>query len=217
MATAMVSAFMHERSIYVSKYRANATARNRYSGQAVARSHFAFFKKIVIGGKMALQSQFMTFFISPFSEPSASAELNNFLKAHRIINIEKRLIDGERGTGWVFLVEYSEFEGGKNSYTMSSKVDWRDVLNPSQFAVYDLLRTARKEIGDKTKMPLYGIFSNEQLALMAQNPPTTKEAFMKIKGVTEQKFNQFGEVFLNVIKKALLSAQTADDKAIKEN
>lgn len=160
---------------------------------------------------MGLQSQFMTFFISPFSEPGASAELNNFLKAHRIINVEKRLIDGERGTGWVFLVEYSEFEGGKSAYTMSSKVDWRDVLNPAQFAVYDLLRKTRKEIGDKTKMPLYGIFSNEQLALMAQNPPTTKEAFVKIKGVTEQKFNQFGEVFLDVIKKALLSAQTADE------
>ena len=48
---------------------------------------------------MAIQTQFMTFFISPFSEPSSSAELNNFLKSHRIINVEKRLIDGERGTG----------------------------------------------------------------------------------------------------------------------
>ena len=56
----------------------------------------------MIGEEMGLQSQFMTFFISPFSEPGASAELNNFLKAHRIINVEKRLIDGERGTGWVF-------------------------------------------------------------------------------------------------------------------
>ena len=106
---------------------------------------------------MSLQAQFMTFFISPFSEPSSSAELNNFLKSHRIINVEKRLIDGERGTGWVFLVEYTESEDGKSAYTMSSKVDWRDVLNPSQFAVYDLLRKTRKEIGDKTKIPLYGI------------------------------------------------------------
>ena len=40
--------------------------------------------------------------------------------------MEKRLIDGERGTGWVFLIEYTENEGGKSAYTMSSKVDWRD-------------------------------------------------------------------------------------------
>lgn len=57
---------------------------------------------------MALQTQFMSFFISPFSESSASAELNNFLKSHRIINVEKRLIDDERGTDWGFLVEYTD-------------------------------------------------------------------------------------------------------------
>lgn len=85
------------------------------------------------------------------------------------------MIDGERGTGWIFLVEYSDNEGTKSSYTMSSKVDWRDVLNPSQFAVCVFLRKTRKEIGDKTKIPLYGILSNEQLALMSQNPPKQKK------------------------------------------
>lgn len=159
---------------------------------------------------MPLQTQYMTFFISPFSEPSASAELNNFLKSHRIINVEKRLIDGERGTDWVFLIEFTDIEGSKSAYTMSSKVDWRDVLNPSQFAVYDLLRKTRKEIGDKTKIPLYGILSNEQLALMAQNPPKTKEDLLKIKGVNEQKYKQFGEIFLSAIQKALLTTEEAE-------
>ena len=144
---------------------------------------------------MSLQTQYMTFFISPFSEPSSSAEINNFLKSHRIINVEKRLIDGERGTGWVFLVEFT---------------DQRDILNPSQFAVYDFLRKTRKEIGDKTKIPRYGILSNEQLALMAQNPPKTKEDFLKIKGVNEQKYKQFGEIFLSAIQKALLTTEEAE-------
>lgn len=158
---------------------------------------------------MLLLTQFMTFFVSLFSEPSSHAELNNFLKSHRIINVEKRLIDGERGTGWIFLVEYSDNEGTKSSYTMSSKVDWRDVLNPSQFAVYDLLRKKRKEIGDKTKIPLYGILSNEQLALMAQNPPKTKEDFLKIKGINEAKYKQWGEIFIKTIAQALLSTEEA--------
>lgn len=166
---------------------------------------------------MALLTQFMTFFVSPFSEPSSHAELNNFLKSRRIINVEKRLIDGERGTGWMFLVEYSDNEGAKQSYTMSSKIDWRDVLNPSQFAVYDLLRKKRKEIGERTKIPLYGILSNEQLALMAQNPPKTKEDFIKIKGVSEQKYKQFGEVFLETIKSALLSAEQAENVAVADS
>ena len=104
----------------------------------------------------------------------SSAELNNFLKSHRIINVEKRLIDGERGTGWVFLVEYTENEGGKSAYTKISKVDWRDVLNPSQFAVYDLLRKTRKEIGDKTKIPLYGILSKWTACLNGQKSTKNK-------------------------------------------
>ncbi len=107
-------------------------------------------------------------------------------------------------------MEYTENEGGKSAYTMSSKVDWRDVLNPSQFSVYDFLRKTRKEIGDKTKIPLYGILSNEQLALMSQNPPKTKEDFVKIKGVNEQKYKQFGEFFLSAIQKALLTTEEAE-------
>ena len=47
--------------------------------------------------------------------------------------------------------------------------------------------------------------SNEQLALMAQNPPKTKEGFIKIKGVNEQKYKLFGETFLKAIETALLS------------
>lgn len=166
---------------------------------------------------MALLTQFMTFFVSPFSEPSSHAELNNFLRSRRIINVEKRLIDGKRGTGWIFLVEYSDNDGSKPSYTMSSKIDWRDVLNPSQFAVYDLLRKKRKEIGERTKIPLYGILSNEQLALMAQNPPKTKEEFIKIKGVSEQKYKQFGEEFLETVKSAMLSAEQAENVAVADS
>ena len=93
---------------------------------------------------MPLQTQFMTFFISPFSEPSSSAELNNFLKSHRIINVEKRLIDGERGTGWVFLVEYTENEGGKSAYTMSSNLGFLIKRNSISILSKNWKRKLRK-------------------------------------------------------------------------
>ena len=38
------------------------------------------------------------------------------LKAYRIINIEKRLVDGERGTGWGFLVEFTDLETVNKDY-----------------------------------------------------------------------------------------------------
>ena len=48
---------------------------------------------------MPLLTQFASFFISPFGETSVCDDLNQFLKSHRIVNLEKKLIDGERGTG----------------------------------------------------------------------------------------------------------------------
>lgn len=62
----------------------------------------------------------------------------------------------------------------------------------------------------RTKIPLYGILSNEQHALMAQNPPKTKEDSLKIKGVNEHKFKQFGDVFISTIEKALLTVEESE-------
>ena len=44
---------------------------------------------------------------------------------------------------------------------------------------------------------------------MAQNPPKTKEDFLKIKGVNEAKYKQWGDVFLKFIKDALLNAESS--------
>ena len=56
---------------------------------------------------MPLLTHYASFFVSPFGEKSVTDELNAFLQSNRIVNREKRLIDGDRGTGWVFLVEYA--------------------------------------------------------------------------------------------------------------
>jgi hypothetical protein len=41
---------------------------------------------------MSLLTQYASFFASPFGENSVTDELNAFLRSHRIINVEKRLI-----------------------------------------------------------------------------------------------------------------------------
>ena len=118
---------------------------------------------------MALLTQYVSFFVSPFGEKTVTDELNNFLRSHRIVNVEKRLIDGERGTGWVFLVEYGT-EGGKNASNASSqRIDYREVLNPVEYALFDKLRILRKEIAEKSGIPVYAVFTNDQLAGMVKN------------------------------------------------
>ena len=79
----------------------------------------------------------------PFSEILATFKLNELLKSHRVVNVEKAFIDSQRGTGWAFLIEYID---NSDQPVQASKVNYRDILDEADFAVYDLLRRKRKEI-----------------------------------------------------------------------
>jgi len=158
---------------------------------------------------MALLTQFVSFFVSPFGEKSVTDELNTFLRSHRIVNVEKRLIDGERGTGWLFLVEYGN-EGSKNiSNTSTQRIDYREVLNQVEYALYDKLRNLRKEIAEKSSIPVYAVFTNEQLAGMVKKPPKTSKDLLLIAGVGESRVKQYGEAFINLL---LAEEQTQNEE-----
>ena len=145
---------------------------------------------------MPLLTQYASFYISPFGEKSVTDDLNAFLRSHRIVNVEKKLIDGERGTGWVFLIEYGNTEN-KNSYGASSqRVDYREMLNPVEYALFDKLRNLRKEIAEKSGIPVYAVFTNDQLANMVKKPPKTAKDLLSISGVGESRVKQYGESFI---------------------
>jgi superfamily II DNA helicase RecQ len=147
---------------------------------------------------MALLTQYASFFISPFGEKSVTDELNVFLRSHRIVNVEKKLIDGDRGTGWVFIVEYGSEGSGKNASNASPRVDYREVLSADEYALFDKLRDLRKELADKSGIPVYAVFTNDQLAgMIKKNPKTTKD-LLSINGIGEARSKQYGEAFLRL-------------------
>ena len=143
---------------------------------------------------MALLTQYRIFFTSPFGEDSACDELNRFLKSNRIINVEKRLIDGERGTGWLFLIEY----GNENRNTVqnsSQKIDYREVLNEQEYALFDKLRQVRKELAEKQGIPVYAIFTNEHLAGMVKKHPVSFGDFLIAHSRFSQRNQRLGKKF----------------------
>ena len=160
---------------------------------------------------MALLTQYISFFVSPFGEQSVTNELNTFLRSHRIVNVEKRLIDGERGTGWVFLVEYGN-EGAKaasNTSNTSQRIDYREVLNADEYRLFEKLRALRKELAEKSGIPVYAVFTNEQLATMVKNPPKAAKDLLAVAGVGEARVKQYGEAFLNLF---MAEEQTPNEK-----
>jgi len=68
-------------------------------------------------------------------------------------------------------------------------------------ALFALLRQKRKEMADKAGVPPYVIFSDKTLVEMAAYYPQSLENLLKISGVGQVKSKQYGNAFLEVIKR----------------
>lgn len=92
-------------------------------------------------------------------------------------------------------LETSELEEApeqKLLFTESSKIDYNKEL-------FDKLRVLRKNLAVQRNVPPFIIFGDASLQEMARRKPSNTKEFLKIKGVGQQKLNDFGELFLDLI------------------
>ncbi|MBM7570531.1 DNA helicase RecQ [Aquibacillus albus] len=66
-------------------------------------------------------------------------------------------------------------------------------------ALFEELRSLRKQIADEEKVPPYVLFSDATIKEMCRYFPKTKDAMLQIKGVGQKKYDQYGEQFMSVI------------------
>ncbi len=144
------------------------------------------------------------FFVIPARDAGpAAAELNGFLGSHRILAVDRRWVDQGADSFWSFCVDYLETRSGADAGRKDGlgrgKVDYREVLSPEDFAVFARLRQLRKEIAQAEAVPVYTIFTNDQLARMVQSRATTKAALEQISGVGDARIEKFGTKFIEVL------------------
>jgi superfamily II DNA helicase RecQ len=70
--------------------------------------------------------------------------------------------------------------------------DYREVLNAAEYALFDKLRNLRKELAEKSGIPVYAVFTNDQLAAMVKKPPKTAKDLLAIAGIGETRVKQYG-------------------------
>jgi superfamily II DNA helicase RecQ len=143
------------------------------------------------------------FSISAKGDPDANQVLNRFLGNHRILSVERRLVEDGGQSYWTFLVDYVQATSGANEATKtssSSKVDYRELLTPEEFDRYLQLRALRKHIAEQKAIPHFTIFTNEQLAALARLKIMTKESMQGIPGIGDAKLAQYGDDFLRILK-----------------
>jgi len=94
-------------------------------------------------------AQYGTFFVPLTDSGAAQEELNAFLRAKRVLVVEKVFT----GQGWSFCVEW--LEGGKQGTGGKPRVDYREVLSPDEFTLFSGLREKRRELAQQEGVQMY--------------------------------------------------------------
>lgn len=132
-------------------------------------------------------------FTVPISDNgSAQIELNKFLSANKVLEIEQFFYQNEKGAVWCFCVRYL------NSTTiflkqLSEKIDYKEVLNEKQFAVFSRLRQIRKSMAMQDAVPAYAVFTDVELADISKLDSISENSVFQIKGIAEKRMNKYGK------------------------
>lgn len=143
------------------------------------------------------------FFIVPIQDEGGQAakELNQFLASHRVVSIERSLIEQGSNSRWSFCIEYSA-AGSSNeasSSTNRTSVDYKAILPPKEFQWFSQLRDWRSTLAKSDSIPPYMIFNNQQLVQIIQERMTTKADLLKIPNVGSAKVEKYGDSILEQV------------------
>ncbi len=161
---------------------------------------------------------FKLFTVPIHNGEAAEDELNAFLRSHRVLSVEQRWVDQGATSFWSFCIDYLDpaANGGKGSRRSGQrgKIDYRQVLNDADFAVFAKLRDLRKEIAQSEGIPVYAIFNNEQLAKMVQQKARTNSGLEAIAGVGDGRIEKYGDRFLELLSQQWDGGDEADGKPV---
>ena len=144
------------------------------------------------------------FFTIPVTFADAPTEtLNGFLRSHRIVKVDRLFVDQGSASLWALCVEY--LDGADNAGQAArhgpvrAKIDYKEILSESDFAIFASLRELRKSIAQAEAVPVYTIFTNEQIAQMVTSKATTRAALAKIDGLGDAKLEKYGRPILGIL------------------
>lgn len=132
------------------------------------------------------------------------AELNKFLATHKVLDVSQQLCQNENGAVWCFCVRYilstpTSQSQGNVDLQKRKKIDYKELLDETQFALFSKLRTIRKQLAAEDAVPAFAVFTDEELAGIAQLSEITEKSILSVNGIGERKAEKYGTKLLNLI------------------
>jgi superfamily II DNA helicase RecQ len=132
------------------------------------------------------------------------ADLNEFLATHRVAGVHRETVTTSMGPMLLFVVQWTH-DGRDREQTLSGRerIDYREILDPSQFELFSRLRDVRKQLALADGIPVYKVFSNAQLAEMVQKKMHDRAAIAQIPGIGKSRVDKYVAAILPVLQEVL--------------
>jgi superfamily II DNA helicase RecQ len=162
-----------------------------------------------------MSTQFKLFTLSISQAVEEEASLNLFLRQNRVLTVHREFVQDKHNSHWSLLVEYLSDNGDslqtQGKEAGKSRIDYKEVLSPQDFAVFVKLRDWRKQQAEQSAVPVYTIFTNQQLANMVTLSVTSKTRLRDIDGVGDARLGKYADVILPILQQELGSLKKEDE------
>lgn len=142
-------------------------------------------------------------FVLPLNDDGAQeAELNRFLRGHRVLKVETHY--SEADALWAFLVCYLDGEQRDTApqarRSNTERFDPSKELNEEQMARYSRYADARLRLARRDGVKAFVVFTNRELAELARQEETLTVAMLRqMDGMGEARIEKYGRDFLRIV------------------
>lgn len=153
--------------------------------------------------------QVKVFTIPIFDGECRNEEMNAFLRGHRVLTVDKQFCLLGNSAVWSFCVTYLDgVSATTTSESGTKKVDYRNELDPATFAIFARLRTVRKQIADADAVPAYAVFTDAELARIAELHTLEPRLLRSIDGIGIKRVEKYGEKLCRQYAELMMSEGT---------
>ena len=141
--------------------------------------------------------QVKLFTIPLFDNETELNEMNGFLRAQKVLTIDKQFVSLGENAYWSFCITYLQLSKQSTmaqNAQRQNKIDYKEVLDVATFAVFSTLRTIRKQIAENEAVPAYAVFTDSELAEIAKLENIDVAHLQSIQGIGQKKAEKYGQV-----------------------
>lgn len=123
------------------------------------------------------------------------AELNRLLAAGKVLALDRQFVADGSASFWAVCVTLGSGDAhwpAELKASAARRIDYRQVLDEADFALFARLRALRKQVAETESVPPYAVFTNEQLADMVRQRVSNRDELARIDGVGAARVERYG-------------------------